>query len=58
MDIEEYRRMADVEDRHWWWRGRREIVEKTIERYASNGAVVDRNVLEVGCGTGGNLAML
>src|SRR5690349_7848393 len=58
MHIEEYRRMAEVEDRHWWWRARREIVEKTIERYVPSATDVDRSVLEVGCGTGGNLAML
>lgn len=49
--------MASVEDAHWWWRARREVLSETIARYASPRSEA-RSVVEVGCGTGGNLAML
>jgi SAM-dependent methyltransferase len=58
MEPNEYSLMASVEDRHWWWRARREILARTIERYAPPAVGGERKVLEVGCGTGGNLAML
>jgi SAM-dependent methyltransferase len=58
MQLDEYRRMADIEDHHWWWRARREIVSSTIERYAPHGNGAPLRVLEVGCGTGGNLPTL
>jgi SAM-dependent methyltransferase len=50
-----YSRMAAVEDRHWWFVARRMIIERVIAgRILPSGA----NILEAGCGTGGNLAML
>jgi SAM-dependent methyltransferase len=42
-------------DRHWWHVGRRRILSKILARFLPG---KDRNILEVGCGTGGNLAML
>jgi SAM-dependent methyltransferase len=58
MELDEYALMAEVEDQHWWWRGRREIITRTLERYAPEQTNGPRRVLEVGCGTGGNLAAL
>lgn len=49
--------MADVEDVHWWWCARREILSDTIAKYL-RADTASRRVLEVGCGTGGNLPML
>ena len=53
----EYDIHADVEDRHWWWRARREILERVISRFrpASTDAL---RIAEIGCGSGGNLPML
>jgi SAM-dependent methyltransferase len=40
--------IAKVERRHWWFRGRREIVARVLEARLPAGA----SVLDVGCGTG------
>lgn len=55
MDPTAYEQMAAVEDRHWWFVGRRRIVGGFLQRL---GLRPGRAVLEVGCGTGGNLQML
>jgi SAM-dependent methyltransferase len=51
-----YDRMAELDGRHWWYRARREILARVVERLVRppNGA----RILEIGCGTGHNLAML
>ena len=48
--------MNAEEGAHWWFAARRRIVESLIRRHAPRRA--GRRVLEAGCGTGGNLAML
>ncbi len=55
MHPETYRLMAEVEERHWWFRARRDITGAAIARL---GLAPGARVLEAGCGTGGNLAML
>ncbi len=55
MDPSYYREMAAVEDRHWWFEGRRRILGAVLDRLAPG---PEAEVLEVGCGTGGNLPML
>lgn len=50
-----YREMADSEERHWWFTGRRAVLASVIARLA---LPEDARILEMGCGTGGNLAML
>jgi SAM-dependent methyltransferase len=51
-----YQQMAELDDRHWWYRARRRILAELIRREAQlpGGA----RILEIGCGTGHNLAML
>lgn len=56
MDRGVYDRMHEQEDTHWWFRARRDIIRSVIERLGSCGP--GSRVLEAGCGTGGNLAML
>jgi SAM-dependent methyltransferase len=51
-----YQQMAELDDRHWWYRARRRILADLIRREAR--PPPDANILEIGCGTGHNLAML
>ena len=51
-----YRHMADLDQRHWWYLGRRQVLAMLIERLARPPA--DGRILEVGCGTGHNFEML
>lgn len=55
MNPEAYERMASLEDRHWWFLARRGIVAKII---AGLKLPQRARILDAGCGTGGNLAML
>jgi SAM-dependent methyltransferase len=48
-------RMAELDQAHWWFAARREILEGLIARLN----LPERaRILEIGCGTGHNLAML
>jgi SAM-dependent methyltransferase len=51
-----YDRMAEVDQLHWWYRARREILSDLIARKIK--LPTDARILEVGCGTGHNLEML
>jgi SAM-dependent methyltransferase len=51
-----YQQMAELDERHWWYRARRRILADLIRREVRPPA--DAQVLEIGCGTGHNLAML
>ena len=51
-----YQQMAELDDRHWWYRARRKIIADLILREAH--LPKDARILEIGCGTGHNLAML
>lgn len=51
-----YDRMAELDSRHWWYRARREILARLIERKIR--LPNEAHILEIGCGTGHNLGML
>ena len=55
MNPEAYVEMATTESMHWWFRGRRKILDCIIGTMALPRAA---RILEVGSGTGGNLMML
>lgn len=56
MDRQVYERMDANEASHWWFVGRRQIIETAIRRLIPLPKNAD--ILEAGCGTGGNIALL
>jgi len=56
MEREVYEAMAEHDERHWWYRGRRKVVAELIRRKVP--LPRDARLLEIGCGTGHNLPML
>lgn len=50
-----YQHMARAEDAHWWFRARRHIVSVVLSGLDLPSRA---RLLDLGCGTGGNLAML
>ena len=55
MERATYDRLRDQEQHHWWFVGRRAILAAEIARL---GLPAQPKILEVGCGTGGNLSLL
>jgi len=55
MDPILFQQMSALEDVHWWFRGRRAILNAAIKRLPLS---PQSTILEAGCGTGGNLTML
>ena len=55
MEPKLYQQMMEVEDQHWWFSARRMILNEVITRLNLSKSI---DILEAGCGTGGNLAML
>lgn len=56
MEAQVYERMAELDSDHWWFVARRQILESVIRRVVR--PPEDARILEIGCGTGHNLAML
>jgi SAM-dependent methyltransferase len=56
MEKSAYLQMAKTEQDHWWFCGRRAILQRLIAQYLADKPA--QHILEVGAGTGGNLAML
>lgn len=55
MSPDAYLEMAATEERHWWFCARRQILERILTSLA---LPANAKILEIGSGTGGNLAML
>tara|TARA_B110000008_G_scaffold269241_1_gene298244 strand:- start:1150 stop:1890 length:741 start_codon:yes stop_codon:yes gene_type:complete len=47
--------IAEIEDEHWWYKGRRALISSLKNKLD---LIPDSKILEIGCGTGGNLEML
>lgn len=60
MEQHTYGIMNDVEDKHWWFVGRRAILESFLREIVQGlkPGVESPKILDVGCGTGANLEML
>lgn len=55
MQPELYQQMRELEDQHWWFQGRRQVVSALLRTI---GLPENAKLLDLGCGTGGNLEML
>ncbi len=55
MDPKAYDQMAQLEDVHWWFVARRQILSRVLQTLL---LPPQAQILEAGCGSGGNLAML
>ena len=56
MREQDYKQMADQERMNFWHVGRREILQEVLDRYLENKK--NNEILEIGCGTGGNSLFL
>jgi SAM-dependent methyltransferase len=56
MERQVYDRMAELDQRHWWYRARRKVLAALIARVVRPRP--NSRILEVGCGTGHNFPML
>ena len=57
MHYEQFQLHADIEQRHWWFVGRRRILCRLVAEVLPPIAA-KRVIVDVGCGTGGNIAAL
>jgi ubiquinone/menaquinone biosynthesis C-methylase UbiE len=55
MTEEMYYQLAEIEDKHWWFVARRSLLRVMLEKYKITHF---GNALDIGCGTGGNMAFL
>ncbi len=58
MQAHHYPILYEVEETHWWYVGRRQIISALLERISTSLNNPNPKILDVGCGTGGNLRML
>jgi len=56
MNPELYDAHDRLEDRHWWFEGRRRVIRQVMQRHLLPRA--KRRILDVGCGTGGMFPLL
>lgn len=58
MEESVYAEYADLQDVHWWFIGRRAILDAVLRRRLGSGRDESLRILDVGCGTGPNLEAL
>jgi SAM-dependent methyltransferase len=58
MDSAQFQLHAQIEERHWWFVARRQILREMVRAIAPPSGRRDQIVVDIGCGTGANLAAL
>jgi ubiquinone/menaquinone biosynthesis C-methylase UbiE len=58
MQSHHYPILYQVEEIHWWYVGRRQIIRHLVEKIRTRLNNPNPRILDVGCGTGANLKML
>ncbi len=53
MKEEFYDELSDLVNWHWWYKGRKSVVMRQLEKYSD--AASDHDILDIGCGPGGML---
>lgn len=57
MELNKYQEMEKLEKFHWWFIYRQNILKIVLKNYLSN-LDKDATILDIGCGTGGNIQLL
>lgn len=52
MEIEEYGKMFELEDHHWWFQSRLQLTRRILDQYAPASGNRASRLLDLGCGTG------
>ncbi|WOH39205.1 class I SAM-dependent methyltransferase [Thalassotalea fonticola] len=55
MELSSYKKMCEQQENHWWFKGRRKIIEFFLKKHSFK---KQPELLEIGCGPGGNLELL
>jgi len=56
MDGEAYKEMIELQEKHWWFVARRDVVKSFMKLQMKES--LTSKVLEIGCGVGGNVGLL
>ncbi|MCC7084314.1 MAG: class I SAM-dependent methyltransferase [Pirellulales bacterium] len=58
MNSAQFQLHAQIEERHWWFVARRRILRDIVRQIAPSSGHREQIVVDIGCGTGANLAAL
>ena len=58
MDRDYEQQTFQAEDRHWWYRGRRRVLERVLDELGAGTAGTPIRILDAGCGSGRNMVEL
>ena len=56
MDGEAYKEMIELQEKHWWFVARRDVIKSFMKLQMKESST--SKVLEIGCGVGGNVSLL